>query len=142
MHGALSDTVLATLDIGSQIASAGVNGNVIDMEGWSGIEYEFNLGTMAAGATFDARVVSSANANMSGNTNVANAAITQVANTSNTSLVLLDIWRPTDRYVKLVTTPATANSTFSVVVRQYRRAGILPPTQAASTLQVVRVQQN
>ncbi len=142
MHGALSDTVLATLDIGSQIASAGVNGNVIDMEGWSGIEYEFNLGTMAAGATFDARVVSSANANMSGNTNVANAAITQVANTSNVSLVLLDIWRPTDRYVKLVTTPATANTTFSVVTRQYGRTGLLPPTQASSTLQVVRVQQN
>ncbi len=33
MHQALSDTVLATLDVGAQIASAGVNGNVIDMNG-------------------------------------------------------------------------------------------------------------
>lgn len=141
-HQALSDNVLVTLDIPSQIASAGVNGAAIDMRGWEGIEYEFNIGTMAGGATFDARLVASANANMSGNTNITNAALTQVANTSNANLTLIDVWNPTLRYVKLVTTPATANVTFGVVARQYRRGGVLPPTQAATTVQIVKVAQN
>jgi len=140
-HSALSDTVLPVIDIASQIASAGVNGSAIDMSGWDGIEYTFNIGTMASGATFDARLVSSANSNMSGNTNITNAALTQVPNTANANLYIIDVWRPTDRYVKCVTTPATANTTFGVVARRYRRNGLLAATQAATTT-VVKVASN
>jgi hypothetical protein len=141
-HQALSDSVLVAVDITSQIASAGVNGSAIDMQGWDGIEYEFNIGTMASGAAFDARVMSSANSNMSGATNITNAAITQVNNASNANLVIIDIFRPSLRYVQAVTTPATANVTFGVVARRYRRVGTLPPTQATTTLQRVIVTAN
>jgi hypothetical protein len=140
-HLSLLDNVLASQDIADQTASANTNGTALDMQGWDGVCFLFNIGAMASGATFDARIVSSANSNMSGATNIANAAITQVANTGNTTLVAIDIWRPSDRYLRSATQPATANVTFgSVAVRYRRSSGILPPTQSAS--QVVRVAVN
>ena len=141
-HLSLTDSVLVAQDISDQIISSAVNGTVFDMQGWDGICYLFNIGTMAAGATFDARIMSSANSNFSGNSNVANAALTQVANTSNTSLSIIDVYRPSDRYLKSVTTPATANVTFGSIAIRYRRSGVLPPTAPATTLQTVKVAAN
>jgi len=139
-HLSLSDRVKVTIDINSQIASANVNGTVIDMQGWNGCLFVFDIGAMVNGATFDARVVSSANANMSGATNVTNAALTQVTNAGNVNTYMIDVWRPTDRYLRTATQPATANSTFSGVAIQYGRTGTLPPTQTAA--QTVKVAVN
>lgn len=141
-HLSLADNVLVAQDIPDQIASANVNGTVMDMQGWDGCLFIFNIGTMASGATFDARIISSANSNFSGNSNVTNAAITQVANTANNNVAMIDVWRPSQRYLKSAVQPATANSTFSSIAVRYHRTGILPPTQAATTLQIVRVAAN
>ena len=141
-HQGLSDGVLHILDINSQIASVNVNGLTIDTQGWDGIEYKFVVGTMANGATFDARVVSSANSNMSGNTNLTNAAITQMTNASNANLVIIDVWRPTNRYVRSAVQAGTANSTFGCVATLYRRTGTTPVTQNANTKEVVKVAVN
>lgn len=141
MHSALSDLVLPQQEIAPANLSANTNGTTIDMQGWDGVEFEFAIGVMASGVTFDARVVSSANANMSGAANIANAALTQVANTSNATLQILDVYRPTDRYVRVATVPG-AGVFASVVSRRYRRSGILPPTAAATTNQVVKVVSN
>lgn len=139
-HDSLSETNLVTLDIAAQTASAGVNGTVIDMAGWDGCLYVFNLGAMASGATFDARIMSAANSNFNVNSNITNASITQITNTSNTNSAHIDVWRPTNRYLKSVTTPATANTTFASFAIRYRASGILPVTQTA--VQLVKVQVN
>jgi hypothetical protein len=139
-HQSPADNTLVSIDVPSQIASANVNGTVIDMQGWDGCMYVFNLGAMTSTATFDARVVNSANANMSGATNVTNAALVQVTTATPNNVFVLDVWRPTLRYLRSATQPATANTQFASVAIRYRRTGVLPPTQAAS--QVVRVQVN
>jgi hypothetical protein len=136
-HLSLADSVLISQDIAAQIASAGVNGTAIDMKGWDGCLFIFNLGTMASGATFDARIMSSANSNFSGNANVTNASIVQVTNAGNANIVMIDVYRSGTRYLKSVTTPATANTTFGSLAVRYRQNGILPPTQVAA--QIVRV---
>ncbi len=137
-HSSLADSLQFTLDIVPALASAGVNGAaVIDTKGWDGCLFLFGLGAMASGATFDARVLSSANANFSGNANVVNAAIVQVANTGNTNVVGIDVYKPAGRYLKTVTTPAVANTTFFSLAIQYRRNGILPPT--TNLAQLIRV---
>jgi len=139
-HLSLADSVLVAQDIADQIASAGVNGTVMDMQQWDGVLYIFNIGAMANGATFDARVMSSPNSNFSTNANITNAAITQLTNAANTNVVMIDVYRPTDRYLKTVSTPATANVTYGSVAIRYRRTGLLPPTQLA--VQTVKVQAN
>jgi hypothetical protein len=139
-HLSLTDSVLVSQDIAAQIASAGVNGTALDMQGWDGCLFLFNIGAMASGATFDARVMSSANSNFSGNSNVTNAALVQVTNAGNTNIVGIDVYRVSDRYLKTVTTPAVANVTFSGTAIRYRRNGVNPPTQSAAA--IVKVQAN
>ncbi len=141
-HQALSDSYLHIPDIFAQIASVNVNGLTIDTQGWDGIEYKFIIGAMANGATFDARVVSSANSNMSGNTNITNAAVTQLTNASNLNMVVIDVWRPTNRYVRSAVQAGTANSTWGCIATLYRRTGTVPVTQNANTAQVVKVAVN
>jgi hypothetical protein len=140
MHDALSDSTLVALDIAPISSSANVNGTVMDMQGWDGIQYAFQLGTMASGATYDARIVSSANANMSGATNITNAALVQVAVTGNANIYVIDVWRPTDRYLRSATQPATAAVLHTSIATRYRRNGVLPPTQVA--IQQVKVASN
>jgi hypothetical protein len=140
-HQALSDSVLVQQEIAPANLSSNTNTSTIDMQGWDGVEFEFAIGVMASGVTFDAYVQSSANSNFSGATNIANAALTQVANTSNATLQILDVYRPTNRYVRCSTVPGAGVFT-SVVSRRYHRNGILPPSQATSTNQVVKVDVN
>ena len=149
MHQALSDQVSVIPDIFSQIASVNTNGLTIDTQGWDGAHYIFNVGAMVAGATFDARIVSSANANMVGNTNLtgtvagvanSNAAVVQLTNASNLNVVEIDVWRPTNRYIRSAVMAGTANSTFSSVCILYRRnAGTRPAAANANVAQVIKV---
>ena len=135
-HSALSDSVLVSQDVAPANLSSNTNGAILDMQGWDGIQYEFNIGVMASGVTLDAYVQNSANANFSGPTNITNAALTQVANTSNANLAILDVWRPNLRYVRLATVPG-AGVFLGVTATRYRRTGLLPPTQSA--IQQVKV---
>ena len=133
-HDSLGDKVLITQDIASQLSSTNVNGATVDMSGWSGCLFIFNLGAMTGAATFDARVVGSANANMSGATNVPNCVITQVAAAGNTNWVGIDVFRPPTRYIATATMPATNNTQVASFALRYGRTGNLPPTQTAAQL--------
>lgn len=132
MHSALADTVLIVQDIAPANLAANANGSTLDMQGWDGVSYQFNIGVMASGVTFDAYVQGSANSNFSGPTNITNAALTQVANTGNANLYILDVYRPSLRYIRVSTVPGAGVFTAVTAVR-YRPAGILPPTQASTT---------
>lgn len=137
-HLSLSDQTLISEDIAPQSASANVNGTALDMQGWDGCCFIFNLGTVASGGTFDARIVGSANANMSGATNVTNAALVQVTSATPNNCFIIDVYRPSDRYVRSATQPATAAVLLGATAIRYHHAGILPATASAS--QTVKVQ--
>lgn len=138
-HLSMADSVLIAQDIAPANLTSNTNGATLDMQGWDGIMWEFNIGVMASGVTLDAYVQNSANSNFSGPTNITNAALTQVANTSNANLAILDVWRPNLRYVRLATVPG-AGVFCGVTATRYRRTGLLPPTQVAQ--QIVRVAVN
>lgn len=139
-HLSLSDSVLAAQDIVPTTGTSNVNGAIFDMQGWDGIMYLFNIGAITATGTFTAIVNNSANANMAGGAAITNAAVPSVNAASNTNLCILDVYRPTSRYVQSVAQPATANVSFDSVAIRYRRTGLLPPTQSA--LSVTKVQVN
>lgn len=140
-HSPLSDDELVQQEIAPANLAANTNSTTIDMQGWAGVEFTFNIGVMASGVTFDAYVQTSANSNFSGPVNLANAVLTQVANTSNATLQILDVYRPTNRYVRLSTVPGAGVFT-SVTSRRYRRDGIKPVAQAATTNQQVKLVAN
>jgi hypothetical protein len=136
-HLSLSDQTLPAIDIPPQSSTSNVNGTAVDMQGWDGCMFVFQIGTVASGGTYDARIVSSANANMSGATNIANAALVQVTSATPNASFIIDVYRPSDRYLRSATQPATAAVLHTSTSIRYRRTGILPPT--ASATQVVKV---
>jgi hypothetical protein len=117
------------VEIAGVTASSAANGNGVDMLGWDGVEFDVNIGAMVATATFDLRVVGSANSNFSGAVNITNANIVQtLAADGNNRVVSVAVHRPTNRYLRVVATPATANVTYAVTSYLYRGQGRLPVT--------------
>lgn len=120
---------------------AAVNGAGVDMKGWDVVAFVCALGVMGNGGTFDLRVVESANANFSGAVNVAGASVTQVANTSPNVALTIEVTRPTNRYLRVVATPATNNANIGIVSIRSRAQG-RPPIAVPTNHQYVNVTMN
>jgi hypothetical protein len=113
-------------------ASSAANGNGVDMSGWNGVCFVLLLG--AVDGTQDMKAQSDDNSGFSSATDITSAAITQVAGTGDDKIYVLDVWRPSERYVRaVVTNGAGATADFQgVLAIRYHRNGVLPPTQAAN----------
>lgn len=140
MHQGLSDRVLSSQELAPQNATTVQSGTGVNMTGWDGVQFQINLGAMTGSAVCDARVVGSANSNFSGQVNVSGAALTQVAAANGSNLYIIDVYKPTNLYVRCLVTPAVNNVLLSVVANRYKRGGVLPPTAAA--LQTVKIVEN
>lgn len=139
MHLPLSDSVLFTTHISTQsLTATKVNGTAVDMKGWDAVAWIIPHGIFGTNGTLDGLVQSAPDSGFNTVTNVANAALTQIVNAN--GVAIIEVGRPTARYVRLQLTGQTNGVTAGAVVAQYRRAGILPPTQAAA--QIVKVSQN
>jgi hypothetical protein len=137
-HGSLSDSVLTTLHLSGRSASAVANGTAVDMKGWDGARFVISLGTFGVNSTFDGLAQTAPDSGFNTITNVANSSLTQITNAN--GIAIVDVFRPTARYIRFQATPAVNAIVYTVNVDQYRRNGILPPTQAA--VQTIRVAQN
>ncbi len=147
-HMGLSDSVLITQELGARTASSGAqNGTGVDMQGWEGVLFVIDVGAITGSGTLDAIAQSDDNSGFNSPTNVSGvnaagvnttASITQVTNAN--VQVLLEVYRPTERYVRLVATPAANAVLHQATAIRYRRTGVLPPTQSAT--QRVQVRQN
>lgn len=140
MHMGLSDSVLTTLHLSGRSTSAVANGTGLDMKGWDGVQFIVSLGTFGVNSTFDGLVQTAPDSGFNTVTNVANSNLTQIPAANANCVAVVEVWRPTARYVRFQATPAVNAVVWSVVANQFRRTGILPPTQSAQ--QVVRVAQN
>lgn len=113
-------------------AAGSANGVGVDLAGWDGVVFEAIIGVIGNGGTYDLRVVDSANSNFSGAVNVTDkdtgnvAGITQVLNTGPNVIVSIDVFRPTNRYVRVVSTATTNNVNVGIVAHKYRAQGRTP----------------
>ena len=147
-HNSLADSVLTTLEIGPKTANTGTtNGTGVDMQGWEGVMFVVAVGAITGSGKLDGYVDMDDASNFGSATNVTgvnatgsnvNAVLTQVANANTTHII--DIYRPTERYVRLNLTASVNSVLHGAVAIRYRRAGILPATQSAEKL--VRVRMN
>ncbi len=137
-HDSLSDSVLTTLHISGRSAAAVANGTAVDMKGWDGARFVISLGTFGVNSTFDGLCQTAPDSGFNTVTNVANSNLVQIVNAN--GIAVVDVFRPTARYIRFQATSAVNAVLYSVNVDQYRRNGILPPTQAA--VQTIKVAQN
>lgn len=121
----------------------------IDMQGYDRVKFIYQLGAMVNGSSLSTWAVESSEANLANSTNIVNAenasqqaALVNVANTANNSVQVLDIYRPTKRYVGVYVDAAAANITLmSVLAERFRGTGVMPATQP-SGFQYVSVRAN
>lgn len=139
MHLGLSDSALYTNHIPLQsLVATAVNGTAVDMQGWEGVAFVIPHGIFGTNGTLNGLVQTAPDSGFNTVTNVANSSLTQITNANGVAIV--EVWRPSARYVRLQLTGQTNGVTSGAVAVQYRRNGILPPTQAAA--QIVKVAQN
>lgn len=134
-HLGLSDEVLTTMHITLRSASSVVNGTAVDMQGWDAVRFVIPHGTFGVNSTLDGLVQTDDNSGFNSATNVANSNLTQIVNAN--GVAIIEVYRPTERYVRLQLTPAVNAIIHGATADQYRRNGILPPTQSA--VQYVKV---
>lgn len=107
---------------------------VIDMQGYDRVKFIYQLGAMVNGSSLSTWAVESSESNLGNATNIVNAentsqqaALTNVTNTYNNTVQVLDIFRPTQRYVGVYVDAVTANITLlGVIAVRIRGTGTNP----------------
>lgn len=138
MHLGAADSLLITSVRGPINADATVtNSNAIDMSGWMGVSFVIPIGVLGTNGTVDALVQRDDNSGFNSPTNINGAALTQITNAN--GLAIIDVWRPSERYVRLQTKGQTNGALIAATAIRYR-GSVLPPTQTA--VQYVKVAEN
>lgn len=140
-HLGLGDTYLVTNHISLRsLTGTAVNGTAVDMSGWSAVQFIIPAGIFGTNGTLDGLVQTDDNSGFNSPTNVTNSNLTQIPAANANAVAVIELWRPTERYVRLQLTGQTNGVTGGAVAIQYGRTGTLPPTAAAQ--QTVKVAQN
>jgi hypothetical protein len=126
----------------SVAASTAVNGIGVDMKGFDGVLFVVFKG--AGNQTLDMKAQSDVVSGFGTAADIASAAITQLATGANNIGAILDVWRPTKRFVRAVVTTGAGVTLdiVSVMSIRYRRSGLIPATLDATISQLVKIQQN
>lgn len=106
----------------------------IDMQGYDRVKFIYQLGAIVNGGSLSTWAVESNESNLGNATNITNAdntsqqaALTNVTNTYNNTVQVLDIFRPTKRYVGVYVDAVTANITLlGVIAERIRGTGTNP----------------
>jgi hypothetical protein len=105
---------------------------VTDMVGYDRVKFIAQIGAMVNASTLDIFAVESNESNLGNATNITGAALVQVANTANNSVQIIDIHRPSKRYVGVYSNAGTANVTLlGILAERFRGSGVMPATQTA-----------
>jgi len=114
MNGFLTENALVTLVKGYQGAgTSAVNSDGVDMRGYDSVLFIVALGTAAADNTVNAAQGADNSADW---TDLEGTSVASGAKT----LLLLDIHKPTDRYVRAEVARGTSTTVDSIIAIQYR----------------------
>lgn len=86
-----------------------VNGSVIDMEGYEGVMFIVAFGTITSGAVTSIKVQQGSQSNLSDAADLEGTSVS-VADTAFNKLAIVDVYRPRERYVRVVVDRGTQNA--------------------------------
>lgn len=119
---------------------------VIDTQGYDRVKFIYQLGGIVNGGSLSTWAVSSAESNLGNATNLTNAentsqqiALTNVTNTYNNTVQVLDIYRPPNRYVGVYVDAVTANITLLGVIAELQRGTGTNPASLTTGWQHVKM---
>lgn len=131
----LNDVVIDRVLIDMAAGQAATAGDILDMAGFEGVIFIAKLGDVT-----DTSVVTltaqQSTANSAGGMATLSGSVTFTAGAADAdnNLLVLDVYRPTERYVRPVLTSATANAVKNGIIAIRYGGRKLPATQSATVL--------
>lgn len=110
------------------------NGSVLDMSGWDGVMFIAQVGTLTATQVTGLKAQQGAASNMADAADLAGTAVGPLADGDSNKCLVLDIYRPRERYVRCVVTRGTANAVIDGVIAIQYRGRKAPVTQDTTTI--------
>jgi hypothetical protein len=109
--------------------------NVVDMQNFDGCRFIVGFGTIVTGGVQSINVkqadAKSSDTALTSGQDLAGTKVT-VADDGDNKLAIVDVYRPTKRYLQLLIKRATQNSTIDLAIHEKYGARKLPVTQAAT----------
>ena len=131
------------MEVGAPVAAASStdsNSDILDMTGFDGVVFIAPIEDSVSGGVATLKVeqdVANADAGMALITG-ASAAVTSGANDDlNQKLLIVDVYRPQERYVQGVRVSATQNIAFGTLIAIQYNGRFKPPTEHASIAELV-----
>ncbi len=106
--------------------------SVVDMQGFTGVQFIFSFGTITAGAATSVAASGLATSSPTpGTDDIAGSKVT-VADTDDDSVVVMDIYKPTQRYIRPFVKRATQNAVLNSIIAIQYGPEVMPVTHDAS----------
>ena len=111
--------------------------DAVDMTGFNAARFIWFLGDVTSGSVITATVLTESDGNASGGTSAAaGTEITAGASDYDSTLLIVDVLRPADRYVYSTLARGTQNAVVNGCICELYNARSLPVTQHASAMQL------
>ena len=110
-----------------------LNSDVVDMAGFEGVRFLIGFGTITAGAVTSIKVQQGQQSNLSDAADLLGSAIT-VADTDDNKMAISEIFRPQERYVRLVTDRGTQNAVVDFLIAELYGPREKPVTQDTTVI--------
>lgn len=130
--------VLITQAITATNGAAGtsaINGAIIDMSGYEGVLVIVNTGAITSGAVTSIKMQQDTASAMGGAADLLGTSQT-IADTDDEDTFVIDLFKPQERYVRLVVSRATQNAVISAATYIRYGARTKPVTSASATINV------
>jgi hypothetical protein len=111
--------------------AADITSDIIDMQGYDGIRFVEGFGTITAGAVTSLKVQQGAAATMSDGADLAGTGQT-VADTDDGKMFISEIYRPQERYLRVITKRATQNAVVDFLIAELYAPRVTPVAQDAT----------
>lgn len=117
--------------------TSNVASDIVDTAGYDGIRFILAMGAIVSGAATSANVQQNTANSASGMADLAGSSIT-IADTDDNKLIVIEIIKPLERYLRLETLRATQNSTVDGLIVELFNPRTMPVTQdsTVATLEV------
>lgn len=111
-----------------------IQSDAVDMAGYEGVVFYISMGAITATAVTSANVQQSSTAALAGTeTDILGSKIT-IADDDDNQMAIIDLYRPSKRYVNAIVLRATANSVINSIIAVQYGSGKLPTTNDTATV--------
>lgn len=134
MQNLLKDTKVTRVLNAVAAGTSAQNGSAVDMSGFDGVTFILMVGALTATQVTSLKAQQGNASNMSDAQDLANTLVGPLADGDSNKCLVLDVYRPTDRYVRPVVNRGTANAVIDGVIAIQYRGRKSPVVQDTTTI--------